>query len=104
MLKETFDLNSYLKYQLQVCLTSFQAMPYPSHLDIHTRFNYLNKQDNFIPLRMIVSGTAGSGKSYLIKCLVKVIRTIFASKRSVQVLCPTGNSANIISGLTLQFF
>ena len=66
--------------------------------------NYLNKQDNFIPLRMIVSGTAGSGKSYLIKCLVKVIRTIFASKRSVQVLCPTGNSANIISGLTLHSF
>ena len=53
---------------------------------------------------MIVSGTAGSGKSYLIKCLVKVIRTIFASKRSVQVLCPTGNSANIISGLTLHSF
>jgi hypothetical protein len=66
--------------------------------------NYLNEQDNFISLRMIVSGTAGSGKSYLIKCLVKVIRTIFASKRSVQVLCPTGNSANIISGLTLHSF
>lgn len=66
--------------------------------------NYLNEQDNFISLRMIVSGTAGSGKYYLIKCLVKVIRTIFASKRSVQVLCPTGNSANIISGLTLHSF
>lgn len=32
------------------------------------------KTDNYKPLRMVVSGTAGSGKSYLIKCLVKTIR------------------------------
>ena len=66
--------------------------------------NYINKSDQFEPLRMIVSGTAGSGKSFLIKCLVKVIRNIFLSNKSVQVLCPTGNSANIISGVTLHSF
>jgi hypothetical protein len=53
---------------------------------------------------MIVSGTAGSGKSYLIKCLAKAVRTMFSSNRAVQVLCPTGNSANIISGVTLHRF
>lgn len=53
---------------------------------------------------MIVSGTAGSGKSYVIKCLAKAIRTIFSSNRAVQVLCPTGNSTNIISGVTLHSF
>lgn len=53
---------------------------------------------------MIVSGTAGSGKSFLIKCLVKAIRLFFKSNKSVQILCPTGNSANIISGVTLHSF
>ncbi|CAC5388042.1 unnamed protein product [Mytilus coruscus] len=66
--------------------------------------NYTNKSDQFEPLRMIVSGTAGSGKSFLIKCLVKAIRNAFLSNKSVQVLCPTGNSANIISGVTLHSF
>ncbi|CAC5394978.1 unnamed protein product [Mytilus coruscus] len=58
--------------------------------------SYTNKSDQFETLRMVVSGTAGSG------CLVKAIRNIFSSNKSVQVLCPTGNSANIISGVTLS--
>lgn len=53
---------------------------------------------------MIVAGTAGSGKSFLIKCLVKSIRELFMSNKAVQVLCPTGNSANLISGVTLHSF
>ncbi|XP_061179586.1 uncharacterized protein LOC133188226 [Saccostrea echinata] len=56
------------------------------------------------PLRMIDSGTAGSGKCFLIKCLGKAIRLFFNSNKSVQVLCPTGNSANLISGVTLHSF
>ena len=53
---------------------------------------------------MVVSGTAGSGKSYLIKCLTKAIRSLYLANRSVQVLSPTGNSANIISGVTHYSF
>lgn len=53
---------------------------------------------------MIVTGTAGSGKSFLINCLVKAIRLFFQSNKSVQVLCPTGSSANLISGVTLHSF
>jgi len=66
--------------------------------------NHIETPQNFKPLRMIVSGTAGSGKSFLIKCLVKAIRIIFSSNKAVQVVCPTGNSANIISGVTLHSF
>ena len=54
-------------------------------------------------LRLIVGGKAGSGKLFLIKCLVKQIRSHFQTNQCVQVICPTGNSANIISGVTLQF-
>jgi hypothetical protein len=53
---------------------------------------------------MIVSGTAGSGKSFLIKCLVNAIRSLFNNNSTVQVLCPTGNSANLISGVTLHSY
>jgi hypothetical protein len=66
--------------------------------------NYIENIDEFEPLRMIVSGTDGSGKSFLIKCIVKAIRTIFSSNKAVQVQCPTGSSANIISGVTLHSF
>ncbi len=56
------------------------------------------------PLRLIVAGTAGSGKSFLIKCLVRSIRQLFATNKAVHVLCPTGNSANLISGVTIHSF
>ena len=65
---------------------------------------YQENTQNFEPLRLIVGGTAGSGKSFLIKCLVKTIRLLFNSNKSVQILCPTGNSANLISGVTLHSF
>ncbi|XP_033726129.1 uncharacterized protein LOC117315835 [Pecten maximus] len=59
---------------------------------------------NVHPLRLIVAGTAGSGKSYLNKCLVKTIRLLFQSNKCVQVLCPTGSAANLISGVTIHSF
>lgn len=71
---------------------------------LKTLGDYSEKTDNYKPLRMVVSGTAGSGKSYLIKCLVKTIRFMCNSNKSVQVICPTGNSANIISGVNLHSF
>ena len=53
---------------------------------------------------MIISGTAGSGKSYLIQSLVRAIKVLFNSNKAVQVLCPTGSSANLISGRTIHNF
>lgn len=74
------------------------------NLVLNALLQFKNDPLNFQPLRMIVAGTAGSGKSFLIKCLVKSIRELFMSNKAVQVLCPTGNSANLISGVTLHSF
>lgn len=52
--------------------------------------------DALSPLRMIVSGTAGTGKSYLIYCL----RLLLADK--VRVAAPTGVAAFNIDGHTLH--
>jgi hypothetical protein len=62
---------------------------FPFEIALKTIQTFIENQANYEPLRMIASGTAGSGKLYLIKCLVKVVRTIFSSNRAVQVLCPT---------------
>ena len=54
--------------------------------------------------RMVIAGQAGSGKSYLINCIVHSIRQLYQTNKSVQVLCPTGSSANLISGKTIHSF
>ena len=48
------------------------------------------------PLRMIVSGTAGTGKSYLINCLRLLL------KDGLRVAAPTGVAAFNVSGHTLH--
>lgn len=56
------------------------------------------ESDNPSPLQMIVSGTAGTGKSYLIHCL----RLLLGDK--VHVTAPTGVAAFNIDGYTLHSF
>jgi hypothetical protein len=58
-----------------------------------------------VSLRLIVAGQAGSGKTYLINALVNSIRTFCKSNKAVQVLGPTGNSANLLfDGKTIHSF
>ena len=71
---------------------------------MQTLIQFKEKPSSVQPLRLIVSGTAGSGKSFLIKCLVNEIQSVFNNSKSVQVLCPTGNSANLIGGKTIHSF
>ena len=73
---------------------------------MQTFFNFIESDNSEqVPLlRMAISGTAGSGKSYLIQCIVKAVRTLYQTNDCVQVVCPTGNSANLISGVTLHHF
>ena len=49
-------------------------------------------------------GSGGSGKSYLIKAIVKAVRLFFKENDSVQVVCPTSSAANLIDGCTLHSF
>jgi DNA replication protein DnaC len=51
---DIIKMNRDQKFAFQIALKIFIEIP-----------------TNYEPLRMIVSGTAGSGKSYLLKCLVK---------------------------------
>ena len=58
------------------------------HLEAHSSFSQ--------PLRMVVSGTAGTGKSYLIQCLKLLVRD------HLLVAAPTGVTAFNVDGYTLH--
>ena len=57
-------------------------------------------QETFKPLRMTLSGVAGSGKSTLINTLVTAIRKITQKTNSVYVVGPTGSAAFNAGGET----
>jgi energy-coupling factor transporter ATP-binding protein EcfA2 len=57
-------------------------------------------QEIFKPLRMTLSGVAGSGKSTLINALVTAIRKITGKTNSVYVVGPTGSAAFNAGGVT----
>ena len=51
-------------------------------------------------MRLADSRTPGTGKSYVIKCLQRLVRQLFGKNDSVQVITPTGNSAYLVQGST----
>ena len=65
-------------------------------LKVYTTAKDHFESDNPPPLRMIVTGTAGTGKSYLIHC----IRLLLGDK--LTVAAPTGVASFIIEGTTLH--
>ena len=59
-------------------------------------YNHYHDKLQGSPLRMIISGTAGTGKSYLIKCLKKLLGNYLC------VTAPTGGAAYNIHGYMLH--
>ena len=60
------------------------------------RDHYDNQATGKEPLRMIISGTAGTGKSYLIQCLKRLLGD------RLRVTAPTGVAAFNVNGYTLH--
>jgi len=73
-------------------------------LVLHTLYKFVENELDYCPLRLVVSGTAGTGKSYVIKCLQKLVRQLFGKNDAVQVITPTGNSAYLVQGSTAHSF
>ncbi len=65
-------------------------------LEVYTTVKDHNENNSLTPLRLIVTGTAGTGKSYLIQC----IRLLLAN--TLTVSAPTGVASFIIEGSTLH--
>ena len=73
-------------------------------LVLYTLYNFAENTEYYLPLRLAVSGTAGTGKSYVIKCLQRLVRQVFEANDAIQVITPTGNAAYLVQGSTAHSF
>ena len=64
----------------------------------------VENRPDYRPLRLVVSGTAGTGKSYVVKCLQRLVRKVFGANDAIQVITPTGSAAYLIQGSTVHSF
>uniref|UniRef100_A0A1X7TEG3 ATP-dependent DNA helicase n=1 Tax=Amphimedon queenslandica TaxID=400682 RepID=A0A1X7TEG3_AMPQE len=81
--------------------TPFTTTATPDHLqgrqrDVYDTIKVHFEQGDDDPLHIIVNGTAGTSKSYLVNCLRLLLGT------SLKVAAPTGVAAFIIEGRTLH--
>ena len=54
------------------------------------------------PLRITVKGSAGSGKSFLIKAIANTVRIMFDDQDVVHISAPTGAAAHNVGGETIH--
>ena len=68
---------------------------------LHAYNTIINNINNDNPIHILINGTAGSGKSYVINCLRSYFINHFGAN-SVQVCAPTGTAAFNVSGTTIH--
>ena len=102
---ELREMPSYIAQQRQefVAQSALTTTAHASHLQgkqlqayTAVRDHSESRDPNRPPLRMVVSGTAGTGKSYLIQCLKLLL------KDRLCVAAPTGVAAFNVDGYTLH--
>ena len=69
---------------------------------LHTLYNFVGNRPDYHPLRLVVSGTAGTGKSYVIKCLQRLVWQVFGAIDAIQVITPMGSAAYFVQGITVH--
>lgn len=64
----------------------------------------MKNKTQFKPLRMILNGSGGTGKSVLINTLVTIMRKMFHNNGVIHITAPTGAAAFNVNGETLHHF
>ena len=69
-------------------------------LVLHTLYSFVENNEYYYPLRLVFSGTACKGKSYVVKCLQRSVRQVFEANDAIQVITPTGKAAYLVQDST----
>ena len=93
---EDYSIEGLNEEQKDICATVLNTL--------HEWLSCETVQDfkSFKPLRMIVNGPGGTGKSVLINTLVFIIKKFFNDNNVVKVLAPTGVAAFNVGGETIH--
>ena len=54
------------------------------------------------PCHLIVAGTAGTGKTFVLKAVTFLVQSLFGSPNAVRVAAPSGNAASQVGGTTIH--
>ncbi|TEB25456.1 hypothetical protein FA13DRAFT_1637253, partial [Coprinellus micaceus] len=62
---------------------------------------YILNNNSETPLRMLMTGPGGTGKTYVVKAL-KEVMDAYRSGHKIRFLAPTGSAAALIDGMTVH--
>jgi len=70
---------------------------------ISTHFikRFIVKNSSEKPLRMLMTGPGGTGKTHVVKALQKVMK-FYGCEHKIRFLAPTGSAASLIDGMTVH--
>jgi hypothetical protein len=69
---------------------------------IDTIVKFLNNDTKYKPLRAIVMGCGGTGKSFIINTIISIVQKMMQQNDMIQVGAPTGAAAFKVKGSTLH--
>ncbi len=69
---------------------------------IDTIVKFLNNDTKYKPLRAIIRGCGGTGKSFIINTIISIVRKMTQQNDTNQVGAPTGSAAFNVQGSTLH--
>lgn len=67
----------------------------------HFLQRFVEKNPSERPLRMLMTGPGGTGKTYVVKALTEVMKAHGMSHK-IRFLAPTGSAASLIDGMTIH--
>ena len=73
-------------------------------LVLHILCKFVENELDYRPLRLVFSGTAGTGMSCVIKFLQRSVQQLSGNNDAIQVITPTGNSAYLVQGSTAHSY
>jgi hypothetical protein len=86
-----YTLDALLEQQQAVVLALINAI-----------VNFLNNDTKYKPLRAIVMGCGGTGKSFIINTIISIVRKVTQQNDTIQVGAPMGAAAFNVQGSTLH--